>query len=423
LSTSLATEIGRALGAESTITASLNTEISRAGQAEQDISGALRTLISDETTRATGVEATLSTSLATEIGRATTAESGLSTSIGTEISRAGQAETDISGALRTLIANETTRAINAETDISGRLATEVGRALGAESTITASLNAEISRAIAKEQDISGALRTLITAEQTRAITRETDISGRLATEVSRATTAEAGILSTAAATYIVASGYTGQSSITTVGTIATGVWQASTIASAYGGTGFSTYAKGDLLVADASGRLAKITVGTSGQVLRSVGGTAAWSANDTSGVSLTDSTNFGSSTNVQQALDYLFEFTKTRKIISHAVTSSIDYSGATVPNPNFALGSVQFIGYDASYTTIYFPPVGTGYSYADGTVYRIVHNGEPGDANFVVKYRNVDTSTDVAVLELAPRDSISLIWDADTGSYLYAVGI
>jgi hypothetical protein len=59
----------------------------------------------------------------------------------------------------------------------------------------------------------------------------------------------------------------------------------------------------------------------------------------------------------------------------------------------------------------------------DGTVYRIVHNGEPGDGNFIVKYRNVDTSADVAVLELAPRDSISLIWDADTNEYLYAVGI
>jgi hypothetical protein len=138
---------------------------------------------------------------------------------------------------------------------------------------------------------------------------------------------------------------------------------------------------------------------------------------------LTDATNFSTLTNVQGALDYLFEFTKTRKVINHAVTTSANYNNPTVPNANFALGYVQFIGYDASYTDIYFPPVGTGYTYEDGTVYRIVHNGEPGDGNLIVKYRNVDTSADVAVLELAPRDSISLIWDADTNEYLYAVGI
>jgi hypothetical protein len=208
-----------------------------------------------------------------------------------------------------------------------------------------------------------------------------------------------------------------------VGTITSGVWQGSTIGSAYGGTGISTYTKGDLLVADASGLLSKITVGSSGQVLRSVGGTAAWSANDTSGVTLTDISNFGTSVNAQQALDFLFEFSKTRKVISHASTSTIDYSGTTVPNPNFALGYVQFISYTPGFTDIYFPPVGTGYTYEDGTVYRIVHNGDNGDPNYVVKYYNVDTSTTVAVLELAPRDSISLIWDTDTNSYFYAVGI
>ena len=40
----------------------------------------------------------------------------------------------------------------------------------------------------------------------------------------------------------IASTYIGQNSITTLGTITTGVWQGTTVAAAYGGTGQSSYA-------------------------------------------------------------------------------------------------------------------------------------------------------------------------------------
>jgi hypothetical protein len=66
----------------------------------------------------------------------------------------------------------------------------------------------------------------------------------------------------------IASTYAGQSSITTLGTIATGTWNGTTIGSAYGGTGFSTYATGDLIYASATNTLAKRAAGTDGQVLQ-----------------------------------------------------------------------------------------------------------------------------------------------------------
>lgn len=71
----------------------------------------------------------------------------------------------------------------------------------------------------------------------------------------------------------IASTYIGQSSITTLGTITTGTWQGTTVAAAYGGTGQSSYATGDLLVASGATALSKLTLGTSGQVLQSNGTT------------------------------------------------------------------------------------------------------------------------------------------------------
>jgi len=49
----------------------------------------------------------------------------------------------------------------------------------------------------------------------------------------------------------IASTYVGQSSITTLGTVATGVWNATAIAATKGGTGLTTVAKGSVLVANA----------------------------------------------------------------------------------------------------------------------------------------------------------------------------
>ncbi len=71
----------------------------------------------------------------------------------------------------------------------------------------------------------------------------------------------------------IASTYVGQSSITTLGTISTGVWQGTTIAGAYGGTGQSSYSVGDLLVASGASTLSKLSVGVSGKVLQSNGTT------------------------------------------------------------------------------------------------------------------------------------------------------
>lgn len=59
------------------------------------------------------------------------------------------------------------------------------------------------------------------------------------------------------------SNYAGQSSITTLGTIATGTWNATAIGTQYGGTGLTTYTQGDILYSDAANSLAKLPKNTS----------------------------------------------------------------------------------------------------------------------------------------------------------------
>jgi hypothetical protein len=55
------------------------------------------------------------------------------------------------------------------------------------------------------------------------------------------------------------SGVTG-SSLTSLGTITTGVWNGTTLGAAYGGTGQTTYTNGQLLIGNATGGLSKATL-------------------------------------------------------------------------------------------------------------------------------------------------------------------
>lgn len=74
--------------------------------------------------------------------------------------------------------------------------------------------------------------------------------------------------------------YVGQSSITTLGTISTGVWNGTTIGPTFGGTGLTSYAQGDLIYGSASNTLSVLTKNTSATRYLSNTGTSnnpAWS--------------------------------------------------------------------------------------------------------------------------------------------------
>ena len=66
----------------------------------------------------------------------------------------------------------------------------------------------------------------------------------------------------------IASTYVGQTTITTLGTIATGTWNATIIAAPKGGTGIGSYGTGDILYASSASTLSKLVPGVEGTVLQ-----------------------------------------------------------------------------------------------------------------------------------------------------------
>ena len=81
---------------------------------------------------------------------------------------------------------------------------------------------------------------------------------------------------------VTAGTYTGSTSITTLGTVATGTWSATAIGPTKGGTGLTSYAEGDILYASATNTLAKLAAPASGardgKTLGWSGNTLAWVA-------------------------------------------------------------------------------------------------------------------------------------------------
>lgn len=75
----------------------------------------------------------------------------------------------------------------------------------------------------------------------------------------------------------IAATYVGQTSITTLGTVATGTWNGTVIGQAFGGTGITTYSPGDTLYIDGGGNFAKLATAADGKHLTLVSGLPTWS--------------------------------------------------------------------------------------------------------------------------------------------------
>jgi hypothetical protein len=67
--------------------------------------------------------------------------------------------------------------------------------------------------------------------------------------------------------------------VSPLGTVASGVWNATAITTAYGGTGLTSYTAGDLPYYATGTALSKLGIGTNGYVLTSDGTAPVWSAN------------------------------------------------------------------------------------------------------------------------------------------------
>jgi hypothetical protein len=68
------------------------------------------------------------------------------------------------------------------------------------------------------------------------------------------------------------------SSLASIGTITTGTWNGTAIGPTFGGTGQTTYNKGDTLYASATNTLSALPIGTSGYILTAASGVPTWAA-------------------------------------------------------------------------------------------------------------------------------------------------
>ena len=89
------------------------------------------------------------------------------------------------------------------------------------------------------------------------------------------------------------------SSLTSVGTVTTGTWNATTISPTKGGTGITSYAPGDIIYASATNTLSILPKGQDGQVLTLSSGAPVWAASQGGG-------GGGGGTGGSVALSYFF---------------------------------------------------------------------------------------------------------------------
>lgn len=158
---------------------------------------------------------------------------------------------------------------------------------------------------------------------------------------------------------------TSATSLNAVGTITTGVWNATAISSTHGGTGITTVTKGDLIIGGAAGSWSDLGVGATGNVLTVVGGTAAWVAPATA----------GTVTSVAISVPSVLSIVSGSPITS-AGTIAIGYSGTALPVANGGTGLT-------SYTTgqlLYASATGTIAGLSDVAIGQVLTSGGVGVA-------------------------------------------
>ncbi|MFA5744851.1 MAG: immunoglobulin-like domain-containing protein [Candidatus Paceibacterota bacterium] len=126
------------------------------------------------------------------------------------------------------------------------------------------------------------------------------------------------------------------SSLTTVGTIITGVWNGTAVDSTHGGTNQTTWTKGDLLYSDNTNTLNKLGIGTGGYVLASSGGLPAWLATSTIGIqgrgngAANQVAYFSDANTITSSASYLWnDTTKLLTVTGNASTTQLTTTGST----------------------------------------------------------------------------------------------
>lgn len=157
------------------------------------------------------------------------------------------------------------------------------------------------------------------------------------------------ITSTGGATPVIdiSASYVGQSSITTLGTIATGVWSATTIAVAKGGTGATTIAAKSIWLANALDTITSITPGA-GQSIRINAGDTAWEAYTPAAGTVTSvsgtSNRITSTGGATPVIDISSSYVGQSSITTVGIITSGTWTGTTIAIANGGTGATSLAG-------------------------------------------------------------------------------
>lgn len=194
----------------------------------------------------------------------------------------------------------------------------------------------------------------------------------------------------------ISSAYVGQNTITTLGTITTGVWTGTAIAAVNGGTGQTVYAVGDLLYASTTTALSKLADVAVGSYLRSGGVNTAplWSTLTLPNTIAANLIPYATSSNTVGVSTSFFFNGTTLKVGSTSVVKAVSVEIQGQLNINNVLGGSNWSMTDSG-TSAYRALINLASTTADLTFFRAT--GVSGAEAFAETFRITNTAGDFSI--------------------------
>jgi len=222
-----------------------------------------------------------------------------------------------------------------------------------------------------------------------------------------------------------------QTQITAVGTIATGVWEATDVAVAHGGTGASTAtagfdalspmtAEGDILYGGSSGTVTKLAKGSDGEYLKLASGVPSWASVASAAVTALNSatanelvtvgsttTELDAEANLTYASDLLTTASSSADLPRIDITNT--HAGATAGKIRFnkdsasgddndVMGTIEWYGTDAAENTH------EKLAYIDSYIIDSAHGSEAAGLRFYVAENDATNTLGLQILGQADDD-------------------
>lgn len=241
----------------------------------------------------------------------------------------------------------------------------------------------------------------------------------------------------------ISASYVGQSSIVTLGTVTTGVWNGTTIIETHGGTNQSSYTLGDILYASAANTLSKLTGNiTAGIQYLSQTGTGSVSAAPiwktlaasnmiyVSGLNGSDSTGIGSTTSpyatIAHALSAITTASATNPFCISLDGGYFSESGVVL-KPNISIqGNGSFIDssgssvpftLDSTFITVSSNSFITNILFSNGASFNLTLTGKTGNISTVLRLDNLQR-TALGIVQITGTSSATTMISAPTTLYI-----